>query len=100
MNIWKFNTEVPGDQPKSIPTLDDIKKWYYNGSWWSEPEFLRTAIYRAGGWAFSFRDELKKFIVKFADGDLKELWAPNRTLLRKAVHRRVKYILDIPREKY
>ena len=101
MNYWKFNLEVQADQPSAIPDLAHIKKWYYSGTLgFNGMDVARTGIYRRGGWAFDFREDMKKYVVKFNDGDIGEYWAPGRMTLRKCVGRKVKYILNVPRKYY
>lgn len=101
MKYWKFNPDIQVEKPECIPDITHIKKWYYSGILgFNGIDVARTGIYKIGGWAFDFRDEMKKFVVKFTDGDISEMWAPNKTSLRKSVSRKVKYILDIPRQYY
>ena len=69
--------------------------------WRQEDVLLRMGVYKSGGWAFDFRDELKKYIVRYTDGHLEEMWAPDRTSLRNALgSSRIHYIVDVPVEKY
>lgn len=102
MNYYKFSNWVKETSPASIPTLSGVKKMFYSkGRTWSDHSFLRMGVYKSGGWAFDFRDELKKYIVRYTDGHLEEMWAPDRTSLRNALgSSRIHYIVDVPVEKY
>lgn len=98
MHFWKFNKSLPETEPGfEIPTFEKIKAEYKRNStaWWFSNVFS-TGILRIAGWAFDFRDELKKYIVKRYDGMLYEVWAPNRTSVRKQVHHKIYYIADVP----
>lgn len=97
MKYWKFNKDVQAAQPSYIPTFEDVKSEFTPGYHCHFFDLTTSGILRAAGWAFDFRDELKKFVVKTKDGDLYERWAPNRTILRKSIHTHLKYILDAPK---
>lgn len=97
MKFWKFNHELEAKEPSYIPTFEEVKNNYNDGYHLNFWNLFTHGIYRYAGWAFDFRDELKKFVVKTKDGDLYERWAPNRTLLRKCMHTRLAYILDAPK---
>jgi hypothetical protein len=55
---------------------------------------LNYGVYKWLGWAYDFTDELKKFVVK-QYGQWREVYAPNKTLLRKALYGRIEKIVEI-----
>ena len=97
MKFWKSNRDIPDAEPAfPVPTFEDIKRYYEFESNFYLQNLKDHGLIRSGGWAFSFRDELKKYVVKCLNGMLFEMWAPNKTLLRKNVHYKISYILEIP----
>ena len=100
MKFYKFSDWVKEAEPSCIPTIGMIKKWFYSKNSYSTSNFPSTGIYRSGGWAFNFRDELKKYIVCDNTGHLEEFWAPNKTCLRNLLGGRIRYIVDVPKKYY
>jgi hypothetical protein len=57
-------------------------------------ELLRTGYFLLQGWKYDFRKHLKRYLVK-QYGQWTEYYAPNRTLLRKAVYGRIEEIVEL-----
>ena len=55
---------------------------------------LNRGIYKRMGFIYDFKDILKKYVYKTNFG-IYEGFAPNKTLLRKNIHTRIYYILEI-----
>lgn len=74
---------------------EEEQKWentYFNELW--HPETYHNGIFKLMGWAFNFRPLFKKFLVKFKYDGWREMYAPNRTFIRRnATHS--SYILRI-----
>lgn len=57
-------------------------------------ELLRTGRFKLSGWSYDFRKHLKRYLVK-QYGQWTEFYAPNRTLLRKAVYGRIDELVEL-----
>lgn len=99
MKFWKFNRDLTETEPPfQVPTIEDIKQCYMSKSEpWYFTNLFYTGVAKIGGWAFDFREDLKKFVVKYGDGMFLEVYAPNKTAVRKKVHSRIEYILNAPK---
>lgn len=58
---------------------------------------LKTGHYREGGWEFDFTPYLKQFVVRTIHSFF-EVYAVNKTQVRKLTGARVIYILEIPKK--
>ena len=56
---------------------------------------LSFGCLKLGGWCYDFRDELKKFIYKDYYGGWTEVYAPNKTAIRKSVYGRIVKIIEL-----
>ena len=61
-----------------------IKEYYSN---FATLETLQTAIYKTGGWAFSFREYCKKYWVKTRYYGICEYYAPNKSAIYSVLGR-------------
>lgn len=95
VNVTKFSstaTEAPimnVDDPKSF-----LETKYENRYDFGTSELLRTGRFKLMGWSYDFRGYLKRYLVK-QYGQWTEYYAPNRTLLRKAVYGRIDEITEL-----
>lgn len=48
---------------------------------------------KIGGWMYDFREDLKQYLVK-QYGEWREVYAPNKTAIRKAIYGRVEKIIE------
>ena len=93
--ITKFSlsaTETPVmnvDDPKSF-----LETKYENRYDFGTSELLRTGRFKLMGWSYDFRSYLKRYLVK-QYGQWTEYYAPNKTLLRKAVYGRIEEIVEL-----
>ena len=83
---WKF-TEWAANEPSSFFSFDSAKKDYVRCH-----SVLSTMMHeggiKSGGWFYDLRSVLKKYLFK-QYGEWKEVYAPNKTALRKAVYGRI-----------
>lgn len=94
MIVYKFVSHEIGEQDKNI-NFDYIKRKFTNGKFaFGLDNLLADGVYKLGGWAYDFRDELKKFLIK-QYGVWREIYAPNKTLARKAIFGRIEQIIEI-----
>ena len=94
MIVYKFVNWEIGEQDKNI-NFDYIKQKYKTAnSFCGLDNLLADGVYKLGGWAYDFRDELKKFLIK-QYGVWREIYAPNKTLARKAIFGRIEQIIEI-----
>lgn len=94
MFIYKFVKWEIGEQDKNI-NFDFIKQKYASGKFaFGLDNLLSCGVYKLGGWAYDFRDELKKFLIKQC-GVWREIYAPNKTLARKAIFGRIEQIIEM-----
>ena len=92
MIIYKF-TQTDAEIDKSID-FDFIKSKFDKGSIFGKEELLHYGRYLLSGYTYDFRGELKKYVVK-QNGNWCEYFAPNKTLLRKALSGRIEKIVEI-----
>ena len=59
---------------------------------------LRTGVYRLLGWEFNFKGHLKLFYYQDKRGECYKAYAPNKTLLRKAIYGTIFDIVEIERK--
>lgn len=74
-------------EPKAIVEFGATHSQYYN--------LTRGGFIKYMGWLYDFRDELKKYIVKDGYGNLSEMYAPNKTSIRKGYGSAIEYIIEI-----
>ena len=65
----------------------------------SRPEAYKEGIYRCVGWAVDFRPFLRRFLVRHKYDGWSEVWAFNKTTLRKnsAYPHHILEIIEIPK---
>jgi hypothetical protein len=79
------------------PTIDNPKQYlheaYLNG-YSSQAELLRSGILRQMGYRFDFKPHMKNYLYK-QYGTWTEVYAPNKTALRKAIYGTIDRIIEI-----
>lgn len=93
MIVYKFVNWEIGEKRGDID-FNYIKKEYNNKFGGAISNLLADGVLKLGGWAYDFRDELKKFLIK-QYGVWREIYAPNKTLARKAIFGRIEQIIEI-----
>jgi hypothetical protein len=91
---WAFNSSQKCKPLLNAgPTAKDfLRHKYVNGC--VDMGIMETGIYRLMGWAFDFRPFLRRFVYK-QYGQWWELYAPDKTMVRKAVHGRITEIVEV-----
>jgi hypothetical protein len=78
------------------PTISNpqlfLSKAYYQCS--MSHSLLNSGCYKLMGYRYDFRQYLKKYVYKVY-GNWYEAYAPNKTLLRKAIHGTIEKIVQI-----
>lgn len=93
MIVYKFVNWEIGEKRDDID-FNNIKKEYNYKFSGVINGLLNNGVLKLGGWAYDFRDELKKFLIK-QHGVWREIFAPNKTLARKAIFGRIEQIIEI-----
>lgn len=95
MYVYDFTGRAEEQHKRNI-TFEDVRHMYETRKSWDcgMSDMLRYGIIKSMGWKYVFHDELKKFVVK-QYGSWHEYFAPNKTLLRKALYGRVERIVQI-----
>ena len=92
MQIYKFtNTDAEINKEINYNTIKDKYKSHFA---FGLDNLKAQGIYRLMGWAYDFRQELKHYVYK-QYGTWQEVYAPNKTLLRKSTYGRIDKILEI-----
>lgn len=92
MIIYKF-TDTDAEIDNTI-NFDFIKSKFDKGHIFGKDNLLRFGRYLLLGYAYDFRQEMKKYLVK-QYGSWNEYYAPNKTLLRRALYGRIEKIVEI-----
>lgn len=91
MHIYKF---VKWDvEPAKDLKLEDILK-NYSKHCSACNDLLSTGIYKSGGWAYDIRENVKKFLIN-QYGRWREVYAPNKTTVRKCTYGRIEKIVEL-----
>ena len=93
MYVYDFTGHAK-EQDKRDFDFEYIKKFFNNKGGSTAHEVMTTGCVKFLGWKYVFHDELKKYVVK-QYGSWHEYFAPNKTLLRKALYGRVERIVQI-----
>lgn len=94
MYYYKFvDWEVPAPN-ENCNYEENCLKPYKEGNYFCVQSLIQHGYYKLGGYIYSFRDELKKFLYK-QYGQWYEGYAPNKTLLRKNVYGRIEKIIEM-----
>lgn len=93
MKVYKFS-ECASSEFRTDITFEMIKEKYQRGCFFGLDNLLSIGCYKLGGWCYDFREELKKYVYK-QYGQWHEVYAPNKTLLRRATYGRIDKILEV-----
>ena len=94
MEYYKFNPKAP-DIEKSPYDLEYVIDLYKKSGYsLNLQQLVSSGCIRLAGWCFNFTMDLRHFVFK-QYGQWSEGYAPNKTLLRKAVHGRIDKIVEI-----
>lgn len=95
MHKYKFVSWEANDAGDSFINEEYVNKLYKedNVYLW-HADLLKQGIIKRGGYCYDFTDSLKKFVYKTNFG-IQEGYAPNKTLLRKTVHAKCEYIMEV-----
>ena len=92
MQVYKFSESATAQAPKITEKelIDQMK----NGDRFvfGTDNLLHHGVFKINGWAFV--PKLNKYVIKQYD-DLYEVYAPNKTSLRRLVCGRIKYIVEV-----
>ena len=92
---YKFVTWEGNDSGDEYTTNEFCKKLYEEDRiQFCYHDLISQGIIKRGGYAYSFKDYLKKYVYKTSYG-IYEGYAPNKTLLRKNLHTKCDYIMEI-----
>lgn len=90
-----FAKEKPAlNEEETMTPKEFLQKKYVSRYSFGNDSLQRSGVYLLGGWQFNFRPYMKKYLVK-QYGDWKELWAPNKTLIRKALYGKIDKIVQL-----
>ncbi len=79
----------------SRPELElDFLKRAYTRFYTNNDNLLKYGVYRLMGYEYNFRPYLKKYLYKQYGGWV-EVYAPNKTLLRRTIYGRINKIVEI-----
>jgi hypothetical protein len=85
------------DQEKR-PSIDNAKEFvvkkFSRAYAFGLNDLLRSGVYKEMGYMFNFKSHLKKYLYK-QYGHWSEVYAPNKTMLRKCVYGRIDKIVEI-----
>ncbi len=100
LTAFKFSTgaNVPPVAPGvlGLSTVAQFLKSKYETDFaFGQDNILRRGCYLLSGWQFDFKPFLKKYWAQHIDGSISQYYAPNKSLLRKAVSRRLVKIIEI-----
>ena len=95
MKKYKFVTWEANDKGDDYINEEYVNKLYKedNVYLW-HTDLLNYGIIKRGGYCYDFKDTLKKFVYKTSYG-IYEGYAPNKTLLRKTVHTKCDYVIEL-----
>jgi len=94
MIYCKFNQKVP-DIEKSPYDLEYVIDLYKKSGYSHNlQQLISSGCITSGGWCFNFTMDLRHFVFKQYN-HWSESYAPNKTMLRKAVHGRIDKIVEI-----
>ena len=92
---YKFVTWEGNDAGDEYLTNDYCRELYEQDRIeFSYSDLISRGIIKRGGYAYDFKDYLKKYVYKTMYG-IHEGYAPNKTLLRKNVHTKCYYIMEL-----
>ena len=100
VNFYRFNpqaTQTAREDYINSPA-EFLEKNYTKGGYYLDA-LANTGYVRNMGWIYDYRSFLKLYVVKFLNAGLREVYAPNKTAIRKTSYGRIIYIVEIPKTK-
>ena len=94
MQYYKFNPKAPDFDNPPYDLEYVINQYKVGGYGGHVDNLIRTGCIMSAGWCFNFTGELRHFVFKQYN-QWSEGYAPNKTLLRKAVHGHIDKIVEI-----
>jgi len=95
MKKYQFVTWEANDEGDHYINEEYVNKLYKEDNvYLYNIDLLKQGIIKRGGYCYDFKDTLKKFVYKTKYG-IQEGYAPNKTLLRKNIHTKCDYIIEI-----
>jgi hypothetical protein len=97
MNYYKFSSTATENTPDILQgktEVEFLKSKYQKGFAFGLDNLHKYGCYKISGWAFDFRDVLRKFVVKQYD-NWQEYYAPNKTMLRQSLYGNIQKIVEI-----
>ena len=81
------------------PILNDVEKFiksvYDGGYHGNYNDISRSGIFKRLGYQYNLRPYLKKYIVKNYYGQIFEMYAPNKTAIRKCEGNNIVYAIEL-----
>lgn len=94
---YKFSstaTPIPPDILSGKTPEQFLAMKYQRGCIFGLDHLQNNGVYLLSGWEFNFRPYLKKFLVK-QHGCWQEMWAMNKTAIRKSLYGRISNIVPL-----
>lgn len=82
------------DRPTINNPLEFIKKVYSSPYYTNADNILRHGNYKLSGYLYDFKPYLKKYLYK-QYGQWSEIYAPNKTSVRKVIYGRIDKIIQL-----
>lgn len=94
MKVYKFSNTATSKCPEitAKDLIDQMKT--KNVFTFGTQNLMSEGIFKINGWAFDISDQLKLFLVK-QYGQWHEVYAPNRTTVRKLTYGRIEAIQEV-----
>lgn len=89
-----FVSHVQQDKKPTIENPKAFLKKAYQRFFTNNDNLIRYGYYKLMGYQYDFKPYLKKYLYK-QYGDWREVYAPNKTLLRQAIGGRIDKIIEI-----
>lgn len=95
IRVYDFTGRALEQNKKEIENAQEflIEK-FSNAFNFGTDNLIHSGIYKLMGWAYDCRPFLKKYLYK-QYGDWREVYSPNKTMLRKVIHGKIDKIVEI-----
>lgn len=95
IRVYDFTGRATEENKTSFENPEQFLKEKFNGGCnFGTENLMRYGVYKLMGWAYDFKPFLKSFLYK-QNGEWTEIYAPNKTLLRKSIYGRIDKIVEI-----
>lgn len=98
LESYKFSTSATPTPPDILSGRTPeqfLAEKYQQGCMFGLDHLQKSGVYLLAGWSFNFRPFMKQFLVKQHD-EWHEVWAMNKTSLRKSLYGRIEKIVEHP----